>query len=211
MARSKDITGKRVNEFTVISKTGMYSPNRCNIWLCLCDCGKYMELPTDTILRGIQKSCGCASSRKPIHIKHGHSQRHRNSATYSSWSNMKKRCNNPKNHKYRIYGGRGISVCDEWMHSFENFLNDMGVKPAGLTLERKDVNGNYNKENCEWASPKKQGNNKRNNRIIIFNGISKTESQWADDRGIPFSALRQRLYRGWNIDRALTQHCRGMV
>ena len=209
MARSKDITGKRVNELTVISKTGRVSTNRCNIWLCLCDCGKYIELPTDIISKGIQKSCGCASSRRPIHIKHGHSTKHGTSSTYYSWANMVQRCNNPKNHKYPIYGGRGITVCDSWLHSFETFLKDMGVKPTGLTIERKDVNGNYNKENCEWASPKKQGNNKRNNRIIVFNGMSKTESQWADYTGVPFSALRQRLYRGWNIDRALTQYCRG--
>ncbi len=136
--------------------------------------------------------------------RHGHTWSYGYSTTYNSWALMKSRCFNPKSPKYPIYGARGIKVCERWRDSFPNFLSDMGEKPRGTTLERKNVNGDYTPKNCEWATPKKQANNKRNNRILTFNGLSMTTSQWSEHLNIPFTRLRMRLHRGWSIERVLS-------
>lgn len=94
-------------------------------------------------------------------IKHGHKTRKKISATYQTWKNMKARCYNSNRDNYEYYGARGIKVCDNWFNSFENFLSDMGERPYGMTLDRKDPNGNYNLENCRWATTQEQGINKR--------------------------------------------------
>lgn len=121
---------------------------------------------------------------------------------------MKRRCYDPNNHKYQQYGARGIAVCERWM-SFDNFLADMGPKPAGMTLERKNVNGHYTPKNCIWASPKTQANNKTSNRLLTHNGVTLTSAQWAERTGINYVSLRMRLHRGWSVERALTQPLRG--
>jgi len=118
---------------------------------------------------------------------------------------MRERCRNPKNKKFQHYGARGISVAARW-NSFENFLADMGEAPPGLTLERDDVNGNYEKDNCRWADQKTQQNNRRNNRRIEFRGETLTLSQWAERLGLKEATVRNRLDRaGWPVERALTQ------
>jgi hypothetical protein len=120
---------------------------------------------------------------------------------------MLRRCHDPKNHKFPIYGGRGISVCGRWA-CFDGFLADMGEKPQGMTLDRIDVDGNYEPANCRWASPKVQANNRTSNRLIGWRGETKTCSVWADALGISFVALRMRLHRGWSVDRAFTEPLR---
>lgn len=119
------------------------------------------------------------------------------------WDNMKRRCLKANHPKYPSYGGRGITVCERWM-SFENFLEDMGQPPTGMTLERKNNNGNYDKDNCCWATRKIQQNNRRTNSYISFHGETRTVSQWAERIGIKNNTLLYRLRRGWNVSRALT-------
>lgn len=116
---------------------------------------------------------------------------------------MKSRCLNKNKKSYSDYGGRGIKVCDRWM-KFENFLEDMGERPAGMSLDRIDNNGNYCKENCRWATNHQQANNKRSNRLVTFHGVTKSASEWADDLGINRATLYDRLYRGKfvSVDRA---------
>lgn len=125
--------------------------------------------------------------------------------TYRSWATMIQRCTNTNNTHYSNYGGRGIVVCDKW-RIFKNFLEDMGVRPEGKSIDRKDSNGNYCKENCKWSTRIEQGNNMRTNKPITFNGKTQTTPQWARDLGINKGTLASRLVRqGWSIERALTE------
>ncbi|KDR41556.1 hypothetical protein BG61_16865 [Caballeronia glathei] len=113
---------------------------------------------------------------------------------------MKMRCLNPGADSYPAYGGRGIKVCERW-YSFENFLEDMGECPDGFSIERKEVNGDYEKGNCAWASMEVQQNNKRNNRFIEYQGKTLTATQWERLFGLRNGTVLQRLRRGWPIDR----------
>jgi hypothetical protein len=118
---------------------------------------------------------------------------------------MEQRCTNPNFHKYPRYGGRGIRI--EWS-CFEDFYRDMGDRPEGLTIERKDVNGNYSKENCKWGTDLEQGRNKTSHRFITLNGETKCASEWAQLNNISYVAIRNRLHRGWDEIRAITEPIR---
>lgn len=125
--------------------------------------------------------------------------------TYQCYQDMKNRCLNPRSQQYKNYGARGITVCERWLESYENFLLDMGEKPDCLTLERKDNNGNYEPLNCKWATRKEQRNNQRTCRYLEFNGIRLTVRDWAKTLGIPEQTIHSRLHRnGWGIERTLT-------
>lgn len=123
--------------------------------------------------------------------KHGHT----GSPTYISWIEMRKRCYNPRVIRYPLYGAKGITVCDRWLNSFENFLADMGVKPTGFSLDRVDNNGNYCPENCRWADNKTQSNNKSTNVLIELEGRILNAQQWSEETGISAKVIRQRLHR----------------
>jgi len=202
MPRIKDLIGQRFNKLTVIGDSGLRSKSRSIKWECVCDCGNLVYVESSTLSGLKQQSCGCVMKGIARHLIHGHTKQNETSTTYNSWAAMKQRCMNPKNHKYQYYGLRGITICDEWANSFENFLNDMGEKPKGMSLERIDVNKGYTKENCCWANLKTQANNRRNNKLLTYEGKTMTISQWADYLKIKFSTLRMRLYRNWSIERA---------
>ena len=137
-------------------------------------------------------------------VKHGHSKGNKEFPEYGAWKKMKGRCNNRKDKVYKYYGGRGITVCDEW-HSFGNFLKDMGKRPSTLhSLDRKDNNGNYEPSNCRWATKVEQATNRRSNRFINFYGTNKTLSEWSKIINISWSALDSRLKNGCSIQKALT-------
>lgn len=123
---------------------------------------------------------------------------------YRAWSCMRTRCSNPKFVDWDIYGGRGIRVCARWS-SFANFFEDMGVKPSPKhSLDRKDSNGNYEPDNCRWATPKEQANNCSTNRKVTFNGETLPLPEWAARIGITRESLRDRIDGGWTIEKALT-------
>lgn len=133
-------------------------------------------------------------------FKHGY----KGTSVYTAWVEMVRRCYNPNFKDYRRYGGRGIAVCAEWRLSFENFLKDMGEKPNGLTLGRIDNDGDYCKDNCRWESIEDQNRNKSNCRLMEFNGVTKTLSEWSRDIGIPYTTLQMRIKCGWDTDRILS-------
>jgi hypothetical protein len=123
--------------------------------------------------------------------------------THQAWQHMKQRCADANHKDFHSYGGRGIRVCERWLR-FENFLADMGEKSAGMTLDRKDNDGNYEPDNCRWASPKQQGNNTRRNLLITRKGVARTLTEWAEESGMRPQKVWERIYKlGWDIERAL--------
>ena len=135
------------------------------------------------------------------HKKHGMD----GTPIYKCWISLKARCNNKNDKDYKYYGGRGIKVCDGWINSFETFYKDIGKKPIGkYSIDRINVNGNYCKENCRWATIDEQNSNKRNNHLIQFDNQTLTISQWSRKMKIPLSTLLNRIYRGWEIKDVLS-------
>jgi hypothetical protein len=126
------------------------------------------------------------------------------SPEYRTWWRMIQRCHDPKHKDYVYYGARDIAVCDAWRASFASFYADMGRRPEGMEIERRDNDGNYEPSNCRWATRLEQMRNCRRNRMLTFRGATKAMSQWADELGIDYFAIRERLKKGWNVDRALT-------
>ena len=145
------------------------------MWKCRCDCGREVEIFGGSLRHKRTLSCGCFGKERRIesHLKHGATRGHTMNREYRAWCCMKARCN-PNHKQHKDYGGRGISVCDRWVNSFENFFSDMGSCPPRMTLDRIDNDLGYYKQNCRWATRKQQGNNTRRNIILSFCGESKT-------------------------------------
>lgn len=143
------------------------------------------------------KSCGCMKAALISEIVTTHGMR--GSPTYRAWCGMKTRCGNPNRQDYFTYGGRGITICDRWLHSFENFLADMGHKPTPKhSIDRIDPNGNYEPLNCRWATSKSQNRNTRSNKIVTINGESKCVAEWSEVEGAgTASNIYSRLALGW--------------
>ena len=138
---------------------------------------------------------------RPIHLVHGGKKFHR--STYKCWIDMKSRCFNPKHADFHDYGARGITLCERWL-LFENFFADMGEKPKGMSIDRKNNNGNYEPSNCKWATQEEQQNNRRDCVFVSHSGKTQTVAQWARELGVSQSGLRARLNRGMSIQEALT-------
>jgi NTP pyrophosphatase (non-canonical NTP hydrolase) len=152
------MVGKKFEQLLVLRKAPDASPPR---WECLCDCGNIVSVPTNNLRSGNTKSCGCGQPR----TKHGGS----GTAEFKAWASAKGRCFNPQNSAYRYYGGRGITVCDRWASSFQDFLKDVGLKPAPeYSLDRINPDGNYEPGNVRWATPTEQIEN-RKVRGLTFN------------------------------------------
>lgn len=169
---------------------------------CKCDCGVYFTTSIYSINRGRVMSCGCAAvvSLKKRATKHGWC----GTKTYKTWESMNSRCRNKNNPMYAVYGGRGIKICKRW-HSFENFLEDMGERPTGKSIDRIDNDGNYCKENCRWSTQKEQNNNTSRNHFVEYKGERKTIMQWSEILGLEFSVICSRINRGWDVDRAMIE------
>ena len=135
---------------------------------------------------------------------HGHARSHNHSPTYKVWAGMKKRCSTPSMTAYKYYGGRGISVCERWQ-SFSNFLEDMGEKPDGSTIDRIDVDGNYEPLNCRWSDARTQSRNRRNAIVITAFGETKTLPEWVESSKLSYTTIYLRLKKGLNPELALTQ------
>src|ERR1035437_4124275 len=198
MPKFLDLTGKGFNYLSVLSYAGKNAAKE-NMWRCKCVCGAIVILRTKVLPRGLTKSCGCMKSEiiSKTHIKHGHTS-HNDilNRTYQSWISMKQRCDNPKRNQFKDYGGRGIKICDRWLASYENFLADMGERPEGLTLERNNVNGNYEPLNCRWATRKDQSNNKRDSKKFEFGEAFLTITEICAKFKLNVNTFRSRVRRG---------------
>jgi len=203
MAIRKDLTGLKFGRLSVIKKCGKDKFGNF-MWLCLCKCGGKIEVNTSRLTQGITKSCGCLRSEYVTKKDTKHNLC--NHKLYRVWSGMKERCLSSNNKEYKDYGGRGIKICDEWLHDFLTFYNwciSNGYL-EGLSIDRINNDGNYEPSNCRFADRKTQNNNKSNCRIIIFNGESKDLQQWCESTGINRYTLKSRLKRGWSVENALT-------
>lgn len=164
--RAKDASGLQFGRLTIIGDAGKYvSPqgHRLRLVAAKCDCGNEITVTLNSIKSGYTASCGCYRTELAIgNVKHGEAGPTRLTREYKTWVNMIGRCENPKVERYPSYGGRGIKVCSGWRHSFETFLRDMGRKPTPKhSIDRIDVNGNYEPGNCRWATNSEQQLNKR--------------------------------------------------
>lgn len=174
---------------------------------CLCDCGKTSYHNTLDFRQGLQ-SCGCLKDE--IFTKDLVTHNKSRAPEYRSWKNMIYRCFDPKDKKYQHYGGRGITVCDRWLSEYGivNFIEDMGERTPGFTLERKDCDGNYCPENCCWADYFTQNNNRRNVELIEFQGQKLSKNAIATKVGMEWSTLSKRLEKGWDINKSVNEPLR---
>lgn len=199
-----DITGKSFGKLTVIGPHHKNSRGEWT-WLCKCECGKETVSTGYRLRSGRTKSCGCIQAENR---KNGFHSTHRmtNTKIYTIWCNMKARCGNKNNISYPYYGGRGISVCEEWL-SFDGFYAwAVGAGYVdGLSIDRIDVNGNYCPQNCRWVEPKKQWLNRSDSHAITAFGKTQTIKEWAEESGIKYDTIERRINAyGWTAEKAVS-------
>ncbi len=215
-----DITGNKYSRLLVKEMLQKHKQNSKGRWLtyckCDCDCGKTdVVVMASKLKSGHTQSCGClqkersAAAVKKRSATHGMS----NTKVYANWLAMRNRCHLETDPAYQYYGGRGIAVCDEWRTDFLSFYNwmiangyceDPNARNTEYTIDRIDVNGNYCPDNCRLVSFLEQANNKRDNRLEIYNGETHTIAEWARIKGIRYKTFCNRLYRGWSFEKIMT-------
>lgn len=196
----RDLGGQRFGRLSVIERA--QTSEKRVMWLCLCDCGNKKIVQANHLVEGSTLSCGkCADAK--------------NSRLYRSvWNKIFQRCYNPRNKDFPNYGGRGISVCEEWRDyvAFRDWALSNGYNPDAVqgecTLDRINVNGNYEPSNCRFVSVKDQNRNKRNNHFVTYKGETHTIAEWSEITKISANALYNRINRGWDLNRAFTQKVR---
>lgn len=197
-----DITGHRYGRLVGVS--AIVSEDRHTRWSFLCDCGTTTTAQLDAVRRGRIQSCGClrAETVRRRSLTHGHSIGRTKTPELQAYAHAKSRCTNPSDSKYPIYGGRGITMCARWLNDPAAFFADMGPRPPGHTLERKDSNGNYEPNNCEWATSHRQARTRRDNVIVEYRGLPMILKDYADLIGVSYKALHARIQRGEHFEAA---------
>ena len=195
-----DLVGEVFGSLKVLSSAGSNKHQKAT-WKCACVCGAIICVDTGSLRSGNSKSCGCIGRLKTIEASRTHGLA--GTRCHRIWQGMLNRCRNKNQLNYKNYGGRGISVCARW-ERFENFFEDMGEPPEGMSIDRIDNDGDYEPGNCRWATRKQQGRNRRSNRVIKFRGRERPLIEWAEDLGLEQSSLSERIEK-WPLERALTQ------
>lgn len=199
----KDLTGQMFERLTVKEFVGRDKVG-CDCWKCVCRCGKERIVLGRSLRSKNTRSCGClAGIVLEKKVKHGFSSGFKRSKVYTTWASMIGRCYNPNNPCYNRYGGRGITVCPRWRQSFMDFYTDIGGEiPKGMQIDRIDNNGNYEPGNIRLATRKEQANNRRDNRIITINNVSRTLAEWCRHLNTSYSLVCRRVLRdGWSVER----------
>lgn len=202
LGNARDLTGKVFGRWTVLEYSGRRYVSRIPMWKCACECGASKVVSSANLEFGTSKSCGCLSAELTSDREKDHGRS--GSRTHKIWTQLRQRCNNPKDDAYHRYGGRGIKVCERWS-SFQNFLDDMGEAPEALTLDRIDNDGNYEPGNCRWATRKEQARNRTSNVNLTFEGKTLNLTAWSEVTGISQGTMTARLARGWSAERTLTE------
>lgn len=191
-----DLTGKTFGMWTVLGHSHI-DDNKAHYWLCRCSCPNQTEKSVlgGSLKNGQSTNCGCDREKKIIasRLKHGHYVGDKASKTYSSWQAMKGRCLNPDDKDYPNYGGRGITIHEPWIESFETFLADMGECPPKHTIDRISVEGNYTPENTQWANVITQNRNKRTSLYITYKGETRHLKEWCELLNLPYSRTVSRI------------------
>lgn len=206
MKKATAYIGMKLGALTLVEATDARSRGHV-VYKWRCDCGGDFYAHVQNIRLAKFPSCGCQTKRLISAARTSHGASKKGSPMYSMyivWRAMFWRCENASRRDFKNYGGRGIKVCQRW-HSFDCFVADMGIRPSEKhSIDRIDVNGDYEPGNCRWATTTEQANNKRTSRFLAFDGREMTVSQWAREVGIGNDTLRLRLAKGWSIERALT-------
>jgi len=202
MTKLIDVVGQRYGRYLVIAKSDKRTKANKQVVLCKCDCGTEREVVVNNLRSGTSTSCGCwkdekTGARRKIH---GYSK----NSMYHRYRSMIRRCYDPLHKEFHNYGGRGIKVCDRWLESIENYMEDMGKAPFYMaSIDRIDNNGDYLKENCHWATKKEQTINRRTTKMIEYNGESLCLSDWSRKLGFEKQFVQKRLKRGWTVEEAI--------
>lgn len=204
--------GKKFNKLTVIDRVENDKFGNSK-WLCECECGNKVEVLGVHLRSGHTRSCGCMKKENCKNIIHKPKHNMSRTRIYKIWNGMKNRTNEKsvsKDKYYKNYSGRGIKICEEWK-VFENFYKwsiDNGYTDK-LTIDRINTDGNYEPSNCRWVDMKTQNNNRRNNYLITYNNETHTMTEWNNILGFTTGLLKNRLNRGWSIQKAFTTEIRG--
>jgi len=194
-----DITGQKFNYLQVTSFCE--SKGGKSLWECICDCGKSTIVEGYALRNDKIKSCGCFAREQTRKRMTTHDDTA--SKEHIAWKSMINRTSNPKCERYKNYGGRGISVCSEWF-TYQNFFNDMGRAPSKEhSIDRIDVNGNYESSNCRWVDRKTQCRNRTSNNVQEYNGERLPLIELSEKYNVPYDLLCLRVSRGWNISEAI--------
>lgn len=201
MSRLIDLTGQRFGRLVVKERRGSDS-YKSSLWLCKCDCGNECLVASHNLRTQHTQSCGCLQRERTAeaHTTHGH----RHTRIYGIWNTMVARCHRKNTKAYPAYGGRGITVCDEWKNSFQSFY-DWAMENGyndGLSIDRIDNDKGYSPVNCRWVTMETQSNNRRSNITVEYNGESHTVAEWAKILGIKYGTLHKRLEEGWSAEDA---------
>lgn len=199
MSFSIDLTGQRFGKLTVLYRDGTYKTEA--LWFCLCDCGNTKTIKAGNLKNGTF-SCGCHRIKhcKTKFITHGLT----NTSIYKCWTSMKSRCLNPYDPSYRFYGAKGVTVCVQWIESFETFFADMGQRPSKKhSIDRIDSSGNYEPKNCRWVTTVMQNQNLRSNINITYNGETLCCAEWSRRLGSSHNIVSRRLKIGWDKEKAV--------
>ena len=193
---ANDLTGKKFGKLQVIGvhDTG----SRKTYYVCQCDCGNVKVVRADSLISGATKSCGCIKKEQDkINLSANHKHKMSGTRIYETWQDMKRRCYNKQNARYDRYGGRGITVCDEWLNNFQSFY-DWAISNGysdDLTIDRIDNDGNYEPSNCRWSTAKEQCNNRGSNINITIGNATKSLMRWCEIFNVDYKKVYARYKR----------------
>lgn len=199
--------GDRFGKLIAIKKIDPHiTPNggKHERWILSCDCGNETISIKYNLVSGDKTSCGCKNIYRLKNLKPSKKHGMSGSRTYLSWTSMMKRCYDKNNNRYKNYGGRGISVCGKWKF-FSGFLEDMGARPTGKTIDRINNDGSYCRENCKWSTKIEQMNNRTDNVYIEVKGVKKTISEWSRETGIKVGTIWYRKKSGMTDEESISK------